>query len=107
MTPSSKRHWTVCTPTTWKRASGTPSTSTAADYAFQGVPSEVDSGVTSFEFKNGGTEVHEMVVFRINDGVTETVDELLAMPEEEVVTKTTMVPRPVLSPERTSTRSPT
>lgn len=64
---------------------------TAADYAFQGVPSEVDSGVTSFEFKNGGTEVHEMVVFRINDGVTDTVDELLAMPEEEVVTKTTMV----------------
>ncbi len=32
---------------------------TAADYAFQGVPSELDPGVTSFEFKNGGTEVHE------------------------------------------------
>jgi hypothetical protein len=63
----------------------------AADYAFQGVSSELDAGVTSFEFKNGGTEVHEMVVFRINDGVTNTVDELLAMPEEEVVTKTTMV----------------
>ena len=63
----------------------------AADYAFQGVPSEVDAGVTSFEFKNGGTEVHEMVLFRINDGVTETLEELLAMPEEEVVTKTTMV----------------
>ena len=35
----------------------------AADYAFQGVPSEVDAGVTSFEFTNGGTEVHEMVLF--------------------------------------------
>ncbi len=32
-----------------------------------------------------------MVLFRVNDGVTETVEELLAMPEEEVVTKTTMV----------------
>lgn len=64
---------------------------TAADYAFQGVPSELDAGVASFEFKNGGTEVHEMVLFRRNDGVTETVDQLLAMPEEEVETKTTMV----------------
>jgi hypothetical protein len=64
---------------------------TAADYAFQGVPNELEPGVTSFEFENGGTEIHEMVVFRINDGVTDTLDELLAMPEEEVVTKTTMV----------------
>ena len=64
---------------------------TAADYAFQGVPNELDPGVTSFEFTNGGTEVHEMVLFRRNDGVTETVEELLAMPEEEVETKTTMI----------------
>ena len=63
----------------------------AADYAFQGVPNELDRGVTSFEFENGGTEVHEMVLFRRNDGVTETVEQLLAMPEEEVETKTTMV----------------
>jgi hypothetical protein len=63
----------------------------AADYAFQGVPNELDAGVTSFEFSNGGTEVHEMVVFRVNDGVTDTLEELIAMPEEEVVTKTTMI----------------
>jgi hypothetical protein len=63
----------------------------AADYAFQGVPSELDAGVTSFEFENGGTEVHEMVLFRINDGVTETVEELLALPEEEAEQKATMV----------------
>ena len=81
---------------------------TAADYAFQGVPSELDSGVTSFEFKNGGTEVHEMVLFRRNDGVTETVEELLAMPEEEVETKTTMVAATGGCPRRdVSTPSPT
>ena len=80
---------------------------TAADYAFQGVPSELDPGVTSFEFDNGGTEVHEMVLFRRNDGVTETVEELLAMPEDEVETKTTMVAATGAAPESASTPSPT
>ena len=73
---------------------------TAADYAFQGVPTSSTAGVTSFEFTNGGTEVHEMVLFRRNDGVTETVDELLAMPEDEVETKTTMIAGTGARPER-------
>ena len=34
--------------------------------------------------ENLGTEAHHMVLFRFNDGVSETVDELLAMPEDEV-----------------------
>lgn len=63
----------------------------AADYAFQGVPNTIDAGPTSFEFTNGGTEAHEMVVFRINDDVTETAQELLALAEEEAMTKVTMV----------------
>ena len=71
---------------------------TAADYAFQGVPSELDAGVASFEFVNGGTEIHEMVLFRRNDGVTETVEELLALPDDEVQTKTTMVAATGASP---------
>lgn len=36
-------------------------------------------------------EVHEMVLLRKNDGVTETFDELLALPEEEAMEKVTMV----------------
>ena len=32
----------------------------AADYAFQGVPNTIEGGETSFEFMNGGTDVHEM-----------------------------------------------
>lgn len=65
---------------------------TGVEYAFQGVGPELPAGVTSFEFTNGGAaELHEMVVFRRNDGVTETVEELLALPEEEVGTKVTPV----------------
>ena len=63
----------------------------AADYSFAGLPDEMDAGVVSFELTNGGTEVHEMVLLRKNDGVSETFDELLALPEEEAMEKVTMV----------------
>ncbi len=46
-----------------------------------------------------------MVVFRRNAGVTETVDELLALPQEEVVTKATMVAATGAAPGEDSTRS--
>jgi hypothetical protein len=63
----------------------------AADYSFAGLPDQMDAGVVSFELTNGGTEVHEMVLLRKNDGVTESFDELLALPEEEAMDKVTMV----------------
>jgi hypothetical protein len=63
----------------------------AADYSFAGLPDQMDAGVVSFELTNGGTEVHEMVLLRKNDGVTESFDELLALPEEEAMEKVTMV----------------
>ena len=61
------------------------------DYAFEGVPQEVNPGKTSFEFKNNGQELHEMIIFRRNDGVTEPILELLELPQEQVETKVTFV----------------
>lgn len=63
---------------------------TGEDFAFEGVPSELDAGVTSFEFTNAGQESHEMIVFRVNDGVTESVEQLLELPEEEAMGMVTM-----------------
>ena len=63
----------------------------AADYSFSGLPDEMDAGVVSFELTNGGAELHEMILLRKNDDVTETFDELLALPEEEAMEKVTMV----------------
>ena len=63
----------------------------AADYSFTGLPDEMEAGVVSFELTNGGAELHEMLLLRKNDGVTETFDELLALPEEEARAKVTMV----------------
>lgn len=63
----------------------------AVNYEFKGIPDELEAGVTSFEFSNDGTELHEMILLRKNDDVTETWDELLALPEEEARPKTTSV----------------
>ena len=55
---------------------------TATEYAFGGVPEEVAAGPTIISLTNIGEQVHEIVIYRINDDVTLTVEELLAVPEE-------------------------
>lgn len=62
---------------------------TAVDYAFQGL-GDAEAGIVSFEFSNEGEEPHEFVLFRKNDGVTESAQELLAN-EEESEDKVTFV----------------
>jgi plastocyanin len=51
------------------------------EYAFTNLPTSVPVG-TSLTFTNNGAEVHEMVLVRIADGVTESLEELLAMDAE-------------------------
>jgi plastocyanin len=46
------------------------------------VPTSVPAG-TTFTFTNQGTEAHEMVVVRKNEGVTQTFQELLTLPDQE------------------------
>jgi hypothetical protein len=60
---------------------------TAKDFTFEGAPSTLQAGVTSFELRNAGQENHELVVLRRNDGVTESFTELFALPEEEAMQK--------------------
>jgi hypothetical protein len=63
---------------------------TAHDYYFEGLPTSVPAG-TALGFTNAGAEFHELALARKNDGVTETWDELLALPEEEVLAKVTVL----------------
>lgn len=60
---------------------------TGTEYAFQGVPSTLPAGATSFELANRGNEAHEIVVLRIKDGVTESFEQLLKLPEEQAQQK--------------------
>jgi hypothetical protein len=58
-------------------------TVTATEYAFGGLPATLEAGAVVIDFENTGEEFHQLLVLRVNDGVTETLDELLALPEAE------------------------
>jgi hypothetical protein len=65
-------------------------TVTGVEYAYQGLPTSVPVG-TTLQLTNGGAEVHEMVVFRKNDGVTETFEQLLQLPDDQALAKVTQI----------------
>jgi hypothetical protein len=56
---------------------------TASDYKFDGVPDEFDAGTAAILMTNEGAEPHEMAIMRKADGVTQSWEEILALPQEE------------------------
>lgn len=76
---------------------------TAVDFAFEADLEGLEAGQVAFDFKNDGTEFHEMALIRINDDTTETVEELLALPEEEAMAKTSFVGVSFAAPGESST----
>ena len=54
------------------------------DYGYRGVPGTLPAGETRFSFTNDSkAESHEMSIFRINDGVGESFDQILAEDEAQ------------------------
>jgi hypothetical protein len=76
---------------------------TAVDYAFDADLDAVEEGRTAFGFTNDGTEIHEMVLIKTNDDTTETIEELLELPEEEMQAKTTFLGVAFAAPGEEST----
>jgi hypothetical protein len=64
---------------------------TATEYEYDGIPDELETGYHVLNFSNEGQEQHEMFAFKVNDGVTESLDEIFAGPEEEIFGKITPV----------------
>lgn len=62
---------------------------TGVDYEYEGIPDSIGSGTVAVTFQNEGEELHEIGLARINDDVTLSVEELLALPEEEAMTMVT------------------
>ncbi len=60
------------------------------DYHFGGLPTTIPVG-TVLSFDNQGAELHELVLARKNDGVTQSWEELLALPEDEALQYVSMV----------------
>lgn len=57
----------------WKKQ-----TVTAAEYKFGDAPSKLSKGTYAFALDNAGKEDHEIAVVRVKDGVTKSLDQLLA-----------------------------
>ena len=57
---------------------------TAMDYEYAGVPESISAGTTAIYLTNGSPkEEHEIVVFRVKDGVTKAAPELFGLPEKK------------------------
>jgi hypothetical protein len=56
---------------------------TATDNAYQGIPAAIDSGAVGVTLTNQGREAHQVLIVRINDGVSEPFSALLDLPPDE------------------------
>ena len=68
----------------------------AVDYAFEGLPDSVPAGTKLSLVNTSEVEAHELVAFRIPDGENRSVEELLALPEEELMSMMSGPPATVL-----------
>lgn len=75
---------------------------TARDYEFAGIPATLTAGEYGVLLTNEGQEWHEIILLKKNEGVTETAEELLALPEEEAMSKVTEVGGAFAGPGTTS-----
>lgn len=80
---------------------GPKQAATAADYKFSGLPDKLPAGVVQFKLTNSGKEEHEMLVLRRKSGVTDSFDQILALPREQTRTKTEAVTEVSASPGKT------
>jgi hypothetical protein len=55
----------------------------ATNYAFDGIPVDAEAGKTLIRIANDGTEYHEVVLERIQQGETRSVEEIVALPQKE------------------------
>lgn len=55
----------------------------AQEYAFKGLPGDLEPGKTIVRLTNKGKEVHEIAFAKRKDGTTESVQDLLSLPEDQ------------------------
>ena len=63
----------------------------ATNYAYGGIADgdQIPAGVTVIHLDNQADEYHEFALFKRNEGTTESIDELMAMSEDELGSKVT------------------
>ena len=65
----------------------------ATNYAYGGIADgdQIPAGVTVIHLDNQADEYHEIALFKRNEGTTESLDELMAMSDDEIGAKVTSV----------------
>lgn len=66
---------------------------TAVEHQFQGLPPILPAGTVGFTLANQGAQVHELDVYRINEGVPQPFPELVVLPDEQRTVALTEVGR--------------
>ena len=61
------------------------------------------AGVVAITFTNEGQELHEIGLARVNDEVTAPIEELLALPEDEFLSKITFKGAAFAAPDESDT----
>jgi hypothetical protein len=64
---------------------------TATEYEFEGLKDEYDAGRVGLLLTNDGAEAHEMAIMKKADGVTDSWDDILALPQDEAESKVEQV----------------
>jgi hypothetical protein len=67
-----------------------------SDYAFGGLPESVPAGTKLAVENISEAELHEVVAFKVHEGETRSAEELLALPEEELLAAVGPMPTTVL-----------
>ncbi len=86
----------------FENCSGTKASVEATNYAYDGLPPTLPAGTVRFELENTSDEAHEMVVVRRKPGVTETYDQLLALPGDQLRAKVDFVDTTSANPDETT-----
>lgn len=58
---------------------------TAVDYGYEGLPATIEAGTRLSLVNSSPNEIHELVAFRIADDDTRSIEELVALPPEEML----------------------
>jgi hypothetical protein len=76
---------------------------TATDNAYQGLPGTLPAGTIGITLSDHGTDAHQVLLLRVNDGVTQSFAEILNLPPEQQVQVATAVGAAEADPGDTST----
>lgn len=75
----------------------------AVDYEFDRLPDSLPAGPAALSLTNDGQELHQILLLRVNDGRTGTLDDLLALPGPDLAASVRPVADVVARPGTTNT----